>query len=269
VAALLERQSGVGFLEVAGSDLGARDLGGQRQHRRHAAMRVVQAVDQVQVAGAAAARAGHEPVGQLCLRPSCERADLLMPHMYPIDAVVAADGVHHGVEAVPYNPVHAPHPGGEQDLDELVGDGPLCHGDLHGRARSGRETTVAWSGGAGAAAAVVADGGLRAFQERGGGLASPPTGSGTGVTPRLSRQSRISRHVRPARCGRGVVELALLHQGVAGGLGRGQEPNRLLAVKPKRLRLTRHRGATNVRDGGVGERPSWTCAVLGWRSSPR
>jgi hypothetical protein len=38
-----------------------------------------------------------------------------------------------------------------------------------------------------------------------------------------------------------------------GGLGRGQEPDRLLAVKPKRLRITRHRGATNVGDGGVGE----------------
>jgi hypothetical protein len=94
----------MGFLEVAGADLGAGDLGGQRQHRRHAAMRVVQAVDQVQVAGPAAARAGPQPPGQLCLRPSRERAGLLMPHMDPVDAVVAADGVHHRVEAVPTTP---------------------------------------------------------------------------------------------------------------------------------------------------------------------
>jgi hypothetical protein len=39
-----------------------------------------------------------------------------------------------------------------------------------------------------------------------------------------------------------------------GGLGRGQEPDRLLAVEAKRLRITRHRGATNVGGGGVGER---------------
>ena len=39
-----------------------------------------------------------------------------------------------------------------------------------------------------------------------------------------------------------------------GGLSRGQEPGRLLAVKAERLRITRHRGATNVGGRGVGER---------------
>jgi hypothetical protein len=38
-----------------------------------------------------------------------------------------------------------------------------------------------------------------------------------------------------------------------GGLSRGQEPDRLLAVKPKRLRVTRHRRATDMGDGGVGK----------------
>src|SRR4029453_19685686 len=93
VAALLERQRWLGFLEVAGADLGARDLGGQRQHRGHAPMRVIQAIDEMQVARATAARAGHQPTGQLRLGPRCERAGLLVAHMDPLDALVVAGGV--------------------------------------------------------------------------------------------------------------------------------------------------------------------------------
>jgi hypothetical protein len=64
----------------------------------------------------------------------------------------------------------------------------------------------------------------------------------------LSRASfGDSQPVQGKQAGEGVV---------AGrsGLGCSQEPDRLLAVKSKRLRITRHRGATNVGDGGVGER---------------
>jgi hypothetical protein len=126
----------VGLLEVAGADLGAGDLRGQGQHRCHAPVRVVQAVDQVQVAGAAAAGAGHEPTGQLGFPAGGERSRLLVPHLHPVDAVVAADGVHHRVEAVADHPLHPPHPGGEQDLDKLVGHGTLSHNDRHDAADS-------------------------------------------------------------------------------------------------------------------------------------
>ena len=60
-----------------------------------------------------------------------------------------------------------------------------------------------------------------------------------------------SQPVQGEQAGEGVV---------AGrsGLGCGQEPDCLLAVKPKRLGITRHRGATNMGGGGVGSAPSWT-----------
>jgi hypothetical protein len=58
---------------------------------------------------------------------------------------------------------------------------------------------------------------------------------------------RDPQTVQGEQAGKGVVA-------GAGGLGRGQEPDRLLAVQPKRLRVARHLGATNVGDGGVGER---------------
>jgi hypothetical protein len=63
-----------------------------------------------------------------------------------------------------------------------------------------------------------------------------------------------SQPVQGEQAGEGVIA-------GRGGLSRGQEPDRLLAVEAKRLRITRHRGATNVGGGGVGEwgsAPSWT-----------
>ena len=59
-AALAEQLLRVGLLEVAGADLRPRDVRGERQHRNPAALGVEQAVDQVQVARAAARRADRE-----------------------------------------------------------------------------------------------------------------------------------------------------------------------------------------------------------------
>jgi hypothetical protein len=66
-----------------------------------------------------------------------------------------------------------------------------------------------------------------------------------------------SQPVQGEQAGEGVVA-------GRGGLSRSQEPDRLLAVKAKRLRITRHRRATNVGGGGVGER-----SLLESRSSIR
>jgi hypothetical protein len=79
-----------------------------------------------------------------------------MAHLHPTDAVMAADGVHHRVEALAHHPIQPLHPSREQDLDELVGGGPLGHDDPHGRARSGQETTLAWLGGTSTAAVARA-----------------------------------------------------------------------------------------------------------------
>jgi hypothetical protein len=57
MAALSEQVDGIRFLEVIAADLSARHLRRDREHRHAVAMTVVQAVDQVHVAGTAAARA--------------------------------------------------------------------------------------------------------------------------------------------------------------------------------------------------------------------
>ncbi len=57
---------------------------------------------------------------------------------------------------------------------------------------------------------------------------------------------RYPQSVQGEQAGKGVVA-------GGGGLGCGQEPDRFLAVKSKGLRVTRHRGPTDMCDGGVGE----------------
>jgi hypothetical protein len=47
-------------LEIIDADLRARDMGGDRQHRHAAAVAIEQAVDQMQIARAAAAGADRE-----------------------------------------------------------------------------------------------------------------------------------------------------------------------------------------------------------------
>jgi hypothetical protein len=75
VAAVDEDPVRVGLLEVSGADLARRDVGSQRQHRRGAAVGVVQTLDEVGVAGPAAARADRQPAGRPVTCASAEAAN--------------------------------------------------------------------------------------------------------------------------------------------------------------------------------------------------
>lgn len=100
VTALGEQLLGMRLLEEPGPDLVARDVGGKRQHRRAAAVRVIQALDEMRVARAGAPGAHREPPGELRLRPGRKRGRLLVVDMDPFDAVGAMHHVDDGVEAV-------------------------------------------------------------------------------------------------------------------------------------------------------------------------
>src|SRR3954462_612053 len=111
----------MGLLEEGRADLLGLDVRGDRQHRGTAALGVVQALHQVGVAGATAARAYREPSGDLCLRGGGERAALLVADVHPLDALGAADGVDDRVEAVARYPVDPAGPGLPGHVDELLG----------------------------------------------------------------------------------------------------------------------------------------------------
>ena len=110
-AALAEQLLRVRFLEIAAADLLPRDLRGDRQHRYPAAVGVEQAVDQVQVAGPATARAHCHLPGQRRLGGGREPGGLLMSHVLPGDCPVAAQRIGEPVQRVAGNAVYPPHPG--------------------------------------------------------------------------------------------------------------------------------------------------------------
>ncbi|MCY1239023.1 hypothetical protein D9M72_517930 [compost metagenome] len=125
--AFVEEPVRVGFLEVAAADLLTRNVRGDGQHRRARAVGVVQAVDQVQVAGAARAGADGQPAGQLGFGRGGERSCLLVPHVDPVDAALLgaarlADGVDNRVEAVAHDPVDSLHTGSLELFNELAGE---------------------------------------------------------------------------------------------------------------------------------------------------
>ena len=90
VAALLEQRLRVCFLEIAGADLGRRDLRGDRKHRHARSVAIEQAVDQVQIARPAAPRADGELTREMCLRTRREGGNLFVPDMHPLDLALAA-----------------------------------------------------------------------------------------------------------------------------------------------------------------------------------
>jgi hypothetical protein len=98
------------LLEVLRADLGLRDLRRDRQHRHPAPVGVEQAVDQVQVARPAAARADRQLTSQRRLRARRERGRLLVPHVLPGDPAVPAQRVGEPIEGVTGNPEHPAHP---------------------------------------------------------------------------------------------------------------------------------------------------------------
>ena len=74
MAAFLEQVLRMGFLEIASADLGRRNLRGDRQHRHARAVAVEQAVDEVQIARAAASRADGEPPVRCASAPAAKAA---------------------------------------------------------------------------------------------------------------------------------------------------------------------------------------------------
>ena len=88
------------FLEIAGADLGRRDLRGDSEHGHARAVTVEQAVDEMQVARPAAPRAYGELTRQMRLGGGRESGDLLVPDMDPLDLALPANCVGQAVQAV-------------------------------------------------------------------------------------------------------------------------------------------------------------------------
>ena len=100
MAAFPEQVLRMGLLKVAAADFGGRNLRGDRQHRRAAAVRIEQAVDEMQIARAARAGAHRELAGDLRFARGRKGGDLLMPNVNPVDRLSLAQRFGQAVQAV-------------------------------------------------------------------------------------------------------------------------------------------------------------------------
>ncbi len=100
MAAFAEQLLRMRLLKIAAADFGGRDLRGNRQHRRAAAVRIEQAVDEMQVTRPARPRAHRKLAGDLRLARGGKGRDLFMPDVNPVDRLSLAQRVGEAVEAI-------------------------------------------------------------------------------------------------------------------------------------------------------------------------
>jgi len=81
----------MGFLEISGAEFGRRDLRCNGKHRHARPLTIEQAIDEVQIAGSAAAGTDGEVSRQVRFGTGRKGCDLLVPHMHPFDLGLAAD----------------------------------------------------------------------------------------------------------------------------------------------------------------------------------
>src|SRR5262249_7656465 len=106
VTALGKEVLGVGLLEVAAANLRAGNVSGDGDDGDAVSVAIVESIDEVHVAGAAAARAGGQLSGEVCVGPGGEGGDLLVPDVDPADLVVPPDVVGDAVQRVSRHSVH-------------------------------------------------------------------------------------------------------------------------------------------------------------------
>ena len=100
----------------------ARHLRGNSKHRHPAAMAIVQAVDEVHVAGPAAARTHDKRTGQVRLRPGSEGRDFLVADRHPLDGLLRAQRLGQPVEGVADDAVDAFDARGGKSSDDQFSD---------------------------------------------------------------------------------------------------------------------------------------------------
>jgi hypothetical protein len=119
----------VDLLLVAGAEHGRLLHAGDRQHRGVVQLGVVQAVEQVEAAGAGGGQADPDPAGRLGVAGGHERGRLLVVDEYEPDLVlVAAQPLHDPVDPVAGQAEHGVHTPLGQPLDQQFGR-DLVHAD--------------------------------------------------------------------------------------------------------------------------------------------
>src|SRR5437763_15522542 len=99
-------------------------MGGDAEHGDARAVAIEQAIDEVQIARPAAARADGQLSRQMRLGAGRECGNLLVPYVEPLDPAMAADGIRQPIEAVADVALDALDPLGRQSFHVLVCTAP-------------------------------------------------------------------------------------------------------------------------------------------------
>lgn len=121
-AAFAEQVLRMGLLEISPTDLRRRNLRGDGEHGRAAALGIVEAIDEVKIARTAGAGADSETAGDLGFSSSRESCDFLMADMNPFDVAGLAQRLGQPVEAVADDTVNALDSRLTQSFDDQIGD---------------------------------------------------------------------------------------------------------------------------------------------------
>src|ERR1700722_18447822 len=110
------------FLEIAPADLLSWYVGGDREDRHAAPVRVEQPIDEMEVSGTATGGAHGELPGHGGLTRRRARCGLFGARGPPDDVAVAAERVGESIERITRQPVHPAHAGCLQGRHDVVGD---------------------------------------------------------------------------------------------------------------------------------------------------
>ena len=109
----------MGFLEVASSYLGGRNMRGYGENGCPRPVTVVQAVDEMEVAWPATARTNGEPPCQLRLGACGEGGRFFMPAVDPFDRAIPTDFLSDRVERISNDAVDPPNSSLDQNLHQF------------------------------------------------------------------------------------------------------------------------------------------------------
>src|SRR5258708_7506897 len=105
MAALCEEMLGISLLKIPAADLRAGYLCGDRQNRYAAAVTIVKAVDQVEIAWAATAGAHGQVSCEMRFRAGCKGGCFFMPYVHPLHIPPHANGVGNAVQRIAGNTI--------------------------------------------------------------------------------------------------------------------------------------------------------------------
>jgi hypothetical protein len=100
VTAFFEKNFRMSFLEISSADLTTWNMRCDREYWSIAAMSIEESVDQVKVAGAAAATAGREFPAELSLSARRKRGSFFVAHVNPLNSAIYSQSIRHRIQAV-------------------------------------------------------------------------------------------------------------------------------------------------------------------------